>query len=136
MQLVEAKNGGRHRGMRGIACPGLLLIGMSQHDNPLVVLKGSLNLVHLIMGWFLLAGEMTGNVGRGDKEVVFLQMSERFLQEAIGGTVVPRGDQLGGAYSMLCSTGQVVGNMIGCSPPEPKGTHHIKRINHSHQRAF
>src|SRR5216684_594498 len=102
MELVEAKNGGRHRGILGISCPCLLLIGMSHHENPLVVLKGSLNLFHLIMGRFLLAGEMTGNVGRGDKEVVFLQMSECFLQEAIGGTVVPRGDQLGGACSIVC----------------------------------
>jgi hypothetical protein len=28
-----------------------------------------------------LAGEMTGNVGRGDKEVVFLQMSECPLED-------------------------------------------------------
>ena len=63
-------------------------------------------------------------------------MSEGSLQEAIGGTVVPRSDQLGGAYSILCQTGQVIGNRIGRRPPEPKRTHIIKCINQSQHLLF
>ena len=109
---------------------------MAHHENPLVVLKGFLNMFHLIMGRFLLAGEMTGNVGRGDKEVVFIQRSECSLEELIGGTCVPRGDQLGGAFSILCHTGQVIWNMIGCRSPKPKRTHLIKRIHQSQHLLF
>jgi hypothetical protein len=108
MELVEANNGGRHRGILGIACPCFLFIGMPHHENSLVVLEGSLNLFHLIMGWLLLAGQITGNVGRGDKEIILLQMSEGLLEEPIGGTLLIEGIDQSQDLLFVQSLGQLL----------------------------